>query len=100
MLGLSPFLREGVTVSHEFSRLEARGDGLVLTAKPSGQTPTPFTLSDAGPGRVVFENLEHDFPVRVIYRRNQTGLVARIEGRDGNGPEWSMTPCPGGGEHD
>jgi hypothetical protein len=32
----------------------------------------------------VFENLEHDFPQRIIYRRNQDGsLTARIEGDRG-----------------
>jgi hypothetical protein len=100
MLGVSRFLRDGVTVSYEFSRIEAGDEGVVLTAMPSGQTPTLFPLRDASPDRVVFENLDHDFPVRVIYRRSDTGLVARIEGRDGDGPEWVMAPCLGGDAHD
>ena len=31
---------------------------------------------------VVFENATHDFPQRVIYRKVQGGLFARIEGVD------------------
>ena len=29
---------------------------------------------------VIFENLEHDFPQRIIYRREGDRLIARIEG--------------------
>jgi hypothetical protein len=47
----------------------------------------------------VFENLAHDFPVRIIYAR-QSGdrLTIRIEGTDGEGRGWSVgrVPCPGG----
>jgi hypothetical protein len=35
----------------------------------------------AGEGEAVFENLAHDFPKRILYRRlPDGGLLARIEG--------------------
>ena len=97
MVGVTRFVRDGRTVSHELSRIELRGEAVVLTAMPSGQTPVPFTLTEAGPARAVFENPDHDFPVRILYTRTETGLVARIEGQDGAGREWHMAPCRGVG---
>ena len=41
---------------------------------------------------VVFENLGHDFPQRIVYRRDVDRLTARIEGEaDGqlDATEWS-----------
>jgi hypothetical protein len=49
-------------------------------------------------GEYVFENLEHDFPVRIVYVRvGEDGLEPRIEGLDGSGTGWSLNraPCPG-----
>jgi hypothetical protein len=34
----------------------------------------------AGPTEAVFENPGHDFPQRIIYRREGDSLIARIEG--------------------
>jgi hypothetical protein len=48
-------------------------------------------LKELAPGRVVFENAAHDFPQRVIYRRDGERLVARIEGRlrgEARGRDW------------
>lgn len=100
ILGVSRFLRTGETLSYEWSRIERRDGTVVLTPSPSGQAPVPFTLTEVAPGHAVFENPEHDFPVRIIYRRTETGLTARIEGRDGSGREWGMAPCRGAGRGD
>jgi hypothetical protein len=46
----------------------------------------------------VFENLEHDFPVRIVYRpEGHATLFPRIEGRDGETRGWSLerVSCPG-----
>ena len=46
----------------------------------------------------VFENLEHDFPVRIVYvREGEDRLAPRIEGSDGQGPGWQLArvACPG-----
>jgi hypothetical protein len=41
----------------------------------------PFKAKNITPGEVIFENPQHDFPQRVIYRKQgPNGLHARIEG--------------------
>ncbi len=86
-------MRGDRTVSWEFMRIEARESGLVYLASPGGRAPaTPFDLVELGDRRAVFENLEHDFPNRIIYSVVGDTLRARIEGHgdDAPGPmEWA-----------
>jgi hypothetical protein len=57
----------------------------VYIAQPSAQATTAFTAVSATEREAVFENLTHDFPQRVIYRKGVEGttLQARIEGMRG-----------------
>jgi len=82
MLGMSRTVRDGATVAFEFLRITEDEDGtIVLVALPSGQQSTMFALVSQSDNEVVFENREHDFPQRVIYRRMPGNLlVGRIEG--------------------
>lgn len=96
VLGTTRYLRDGATVGHEITRIGADSAGVVLTPTPSGQAAVPFRLTESAPGRAVFENPEHDFPVRIEYERVGDELVARALGADGAGPEWRMSPCPDG----
>lgn len=82
MLGMSRTVRDGVTVAFEFLRITEDEDGKVfLVALPSGQQSTTFSLLSQSDNEVVFENPEHDFPQRVIYRLMPGNLLAgRIEG--------------------
>ncbi len=83
MLGASRTLRNGRMVAHEFLRIELGDDGhLRYIALPSGQRETAFTLVAAEGGEWCFENLAHDFPRRIRYRREAgQRLLARIEGQ-------------------
>ena len=65
----------------EQTRIEASEEGLVFHAQPRSQPPASFRLIRSGPMEVVFENPEHDFPQRVIYRRDGDRLTGRIEGQ-------------------
>jgi hypothetical protein len=107
MMGASSTVAGGRTVAWEHLRLEARPEGVFYVATPSGQQVTEFRLADSGVDTygadfAIFENPEHDFPVRIIYRREGTGLAerlrARVEGRDpSQAAEWSFRPdwlCP------
>ncbi|MCI0657445.1 MAG: DUF6265 family protein [Acidobacteria bacterium] len=70
----------------EFEQMQIREEAgqLVFTAKPSGQEEASFRSIEVTGTSVVFENQAHDFPQRVIYRRQEDGsLLARIEGEDG-----------------
>jgi hypothetical protein len=81
MLGMSRTVIDGKTVEFEFVRIAVVGNTLAYVAKPSGQAEATFAIKSIDDGVVVFENLAHDFPQRIIYRRNADATVtARIEG--------------------
>ena len=86
MMGAGRTVVNGATRSSEHLRLRARGDTLVYTAIPSGQRETDFTATHASGDSLVFENLAHDFPQRILYRRlGADSVVARAEGPGANG---------------
>lgn len=81
MIGLHRDVGKGRTLLYEFLRIEQRGDEIVYLAMPNGRSPaTAFPLKEVSGTRVVFENPAHDFPQRIIYRKDGPDLVARIEG--------------------
>jgi Domain of unknown function (DUF6265) len=83
--------------SWEQARIEAEADGLVFHAQPRGQPAAAFRLVRSGPGEAVFENPDHDFPQRVIYRRDGDRLTGRIEGTSGgtgHAIEWHYRTAP------
>jgi hypothetical protein len=82
MLGIGRTVKAGKTVEFEFMRIHEAPDGkLLFTAIPSGQTEATFTQLRLSDAEIVFENPAHDFPQRVIYRRDgDARLVASIEG--------------------
>ena len=81
MLGMSQTVVKGKTREFEFMRImqEENGD-VYLVATPSGQRETRFKLREAKGTEAVFENTAHDFPQRIIYRREGDSLNGRIEG--------------------
>lgn len=82
LIGMSRTVRGGKTTGFEFIRIVTTETGIDYVAKPSSsKDETAFKLVKASATEVVFENLAHDFPQRIIYR-NQTpdALAARIEG--------------------
>jgi hypothetical protein len=82
MLGMSRTVAEENTVEHEFLVLRQELDGrITYTAKPSGQAETTFTLVKCSATEAVFENLDHDFPQRILYSSDaEDSLFAAIEG--------------------
>jgi Domain of unknown function (DUF6265) len=99
MLGMSRTVAGGKTVSFEYLRIEARGTEIYYIAHPQARNPgTDFKLVRLNGEEAVFENLAHDFPKRVIYRKNRDGtLTARVEG-DGTekekAQEFHYRPIP------
>lgn len=79
MLGISFTLRRD-RPSWEFSRIGPSGSGISFFAQPHNQPAAEFRAVEFGENRVVFENPQHDFPQRVIYRREGNRLHGRIEG--------------------
>ncbi len=81
MLGTSRTMAGGKMVFFEFLRIETRADGIYYVAQPKGRPGTDFKLTRASATEAVFENPQHDFPKRIIYRKNADGsMTARIEG--------------------
>ena len=94
MLGVSRTVRGDKVVEFEFLRIEARADGLFYVAQPGGRPPTDFKLTKWDGTEAIFENPEHDFPKRVIYRRMPDNVVvAKVDGGAGTkGQEFTFKP--------
>ena len=81
MLGMSRTVRNGKTVEYEFVQIREQEGDLFYIAKPSGQAEASFKLIQYSNQEAVFENPQHDFPQRIIYRLEKDGsLAAAIEG--------------------
>jgi hypothetical protein len=99
MMGTSQTVRDGKTVEYEFLQILAAEDGVYYLARPSGQKEAAFKLIEVTPQSAIFENKQHDFPQRILYRLGAAGsLVARIEGVENGaarGVDFPMTrePC-------
>lgn len=86
MLGVGRTLRDGRAAVSEFMHIAAgEGGTLVMSVQQKlGGPVTAFKLIKSGDGSAAFENPAHDFPQRILYRRNPDGsLFARIEGNAG-----------------
>lgn len=64
----------------EMLRIGPSAAGYSYFSMPDGAAATEFALKSAAGRRVVFENLAHDFPQRILYWREGNVLNARIEG--------------------
>jgi hypothetical protein len=94
MIGTSHTVRNGTLRSFEFLRVVLKGGRATYVAQPGGVPPTEFVAGTASATEVVFENLSHDFPKRVAYRRDgENRLLAWIDGGPGSKPriEYAMT---------
>lgn len=86
MMGASRTVAEGRVVEWERLELSEKDGHLVYTSLPSGQSQASFTSTLVTDSSFTVENLQHDFPQRIIYRRRGSdSLVARIEGPGRNG---------------
>lgn len=101
MLGTN--LTPGPRPQFEFLRIARNAQGgLSYFSMPNGRSPaTEFAMVSNDGRRAVFENLQHDFPQRIIYSREGDVLNARIEDAGATrGMEWHFrrsTPdarCP------
>jgi len=84
MIGMSRTVTGGKTVHAEHIQIrEANGQVAYIVAISMGARPTVFKLAKSSDNEAVFENPEHDFPQRIIYRRESAdALFARIEGAE------------------
>ena len=85
MMGMSRTVAGEKTVEFEYLRIEQRADGIYYVAHPKARCPaTDFKLTRASANEAVFENPQHDFPKRIIYRKGAgDSLTASIDGGEG-----------------
>ena len=85
MMGISRTVAGEKTVEFEYLRIEQRADGIYYVAHPKARCPgTDFKLTKASANEAVFENPQHDFPKRIIYRKSgDDSLTASIDGGEG-----------------
>jgi hypothetical protein len=84
MMGVSRTVAGDKTVEFEYLRIEQRADGIYYVAHPKARCPgTDFKLTRATATEAVFENPQHDFPKRIIYRKTDDGLTASIDAGEG-----------------
>lgn len=81
MIGHSVTLSPRGRIAFEMLRIAPVDGVAAYHAQPGGRPATVFKAVEVDGDHVVFQNLEHDFPQRVIYRRQGAdGMTARIEG--------------------
>ena len=88
MLGSSRTVAAGKTVLTEHIQIrEKDGQLAYIVTIGMGAKPVVFKQIKSTDSEVIFENPEHDFPQRIIYRRRGAdSLIARIEGTRGGQP--------------
>ncbi|HJQ35741.1 MAG TPA: DUF6265 family protein [Thermoanaerobaculia bacterium] len=92
MIGMSKTAGEKKT-AFEFLRIAEVDGKLAYIAMPQGGTATVFPLKSSEASKVVFENLKHDFPQRILYWRDGEKLCARVEAADSaQGEQWCYAP--------
>jgi hypothetical protein len=86
MLGTNRSGKGARATGFEYMRIEVDGAGrIAFWGSPGGKPAVAFTLVSSGPREAVFENPAHDFPTRIVYRRQGERLVASVSGPGGKG---------------
>lgn len=98
MLGMSRTVSAArAKAQFEFLRIEMRDGVPSYLAQPQGRPAVEFRQVQSDAGRVRFENLAHDFPRRIEYRRTGDALQAEIAGPGKDGKElvigYAYVPC-------
>ena len=84
MLGTSLSGKGGEAGWFEFMRIAAGEDGrLAFHASPGGAPASAFPIVASGKNQVTFENPAHEYPTRIVYRRDGNVLNATISGPGG-----------------
>ena len=85
MLGHSRTTSGERTREFEFLRIIADEDGVLsYVAQPGGGAPVEFRMTAHGATSATFDNPQHDFPQRIVYRRSGDTMVATISALDGS----------------
>jgi len=93
MSGKGQTFKDGRKTDWEEMRIEQRPDGIYFVARPrENSEETAFKMVFSYVNEVVFENKQHDFPQRVIYKFDGDELTARVEGTNGGETKANVFP--------
>lgn len=92
LLGINRSGRTERASGFEFMRIAEDGNGAIhFWGSPGGKTPVPFLLVSSAHREAVFENPKHDYPTRIVYRREGDKLLATVSGPGGrDAMSWSF----------
>ena len=92
MFGINRSGKAERTSGFEYMRITADSAGRIsFWGSPSGAPAVPFRLTSSGPREAVFENPKHDYPTKIVYRREGSTLTATVSGKDGANPmSWTF----------
>jgi hypothetical protein len=101
MFGWATAIQGGKVISFEQTRIDLRTQRATYIASPEGQRPVVFTeaapdpVALAAPNSIRFENGEHDYPQRIVYRQPKKGeLAATISRLDNSRPvNYAWVEC-------
>ena len=81
MLAVSRSIRNGKVGFFEYLRIAPRDGEIYYIAKPANaKTETPFKLTSLKNREAIFENPQHDFPQRIVYKLTAKDSIAvRVE---------------------
>lgn len=95
LLGLNRTVQDDRTDGFEFMRIAADEQGPAFHVSPSGASVVRFAMVESRPNIVVFENRAHDYPQRIVYRREGDRLLATVSLADGSRPmSWTFRRQP------
>src|SRR2546428_416554 len=69
MLGMGRAVANAKMVEFEFMRIHEDKGEIFYSARPSGQPEASFKLVSLNGQAATFENPQHDFPQRIVYRK-------------------------------
>ena len=85
LIGISYSIEDGVKNINESLYLKKFADQWAYVAVPKNQNIALFALIEHSPKKLLFENMEHDFPQKISYEFHKDGrMTAAIQG-DVNG---------------
>ncbi len=90
LMGFNRQFKDGSVVFFEHLRIELSDGRVVYRACPLGKVWTSFELVESEQHRAVFQNLQHDFPQRLDYRRVGDRLQATISGEGQKSVTWEF----------
>ena len=84
LLGVNRTVHGDRTSGFEFMRIAADAQGPAFYGSPSGAPAMRFAMVESRANIVAFENRAHDYPQRIVYRREGDTLFATVSLADGS----------------